>query len=159
MTRDPASSRDPSGQIHHINGKVFRSVQPVAISDYEFVRDSGALAPLIGQGSVISGDEVNISVLGPDAPSDGYGLEHPVIDFWSYPYEWSFSALKATAILHLDIQIKLLKHKIALSDATAYNIQFIGTKPVFVDFLSFRRYRENEHWGAHRQFCDQFLNP
>ncbi len=159
MTRDPASFRDPSGQIHHVNGKVFRSVQPVAVPDYEFVRDSGALAPLIENGSIISGEEVNVSVLGPDAPSDGYVLEHPVIDFWSYPYEWSFSALKAAALLHLDIQIALLKHNIALSDATPYNIQFIGSKPVFVDFLSFRRYRENEHWDAHRQFCEQFLNP
>jgi ribosomal protein L11 methylase PrmA len=61
--------------------------------------------------------------------------------------------------LHLDIQINLLESDIALSDATAYNIQFIGPKPVFVDFLLFRRYRKNEHWEAHRQFCEQFLNP
>lgn len=159
MTRDPASFRDPSGHIHHIDGKVFRSVQPVAVSDYEFFRDSGALAPLIDNGSIVSGDEVNISVLGHDAPSGGYVLEHPAIEFWSYPYEWSFSALRIAALLHLDIQIALLKHDIVLSDATAYNIQFIGAKPIFVDFLSFRRYRENEHWQAHRQFCEQFLNP
>jgi len=159
MTRDPASFRDPSGQIYHIDGRVYRSVQPVAVPDYEFVRDSGALDGLIENGSIIRSEDVDVSILGADAPKGGYVLEHPAVKFWSYPYEWSFSALKAAALLHLDIQIKLLESDVALSDATAYNIQFIGPKPIFVDFLSFRRYRENEHWEAHRQFCEQFLNP
>ena len=46
-----------------------------------------------------------------------------------------------------------------LSDATAYNIQFIGTRPLFIDVLSFVRYREGQVWKGHKQFCEQFLNP
>ena len=45
------------------------------------------------------------------------------------------------------------KHGFTLSDATAYNIQFAGSAPVFIDHLSFRPYREGEIWAAHRQFC------
>jgi ribosomal protein L11 methylase PrmA len=30
---------------------------------------------------------------------------------------------------------------------------------VFIDYLSFRRYREGEFWAGHRQFCEQYLNP
>ncbi|HLT19148.1 MAG TPA: hypothetical protein VKZ96_06815, partial [Thermomicrobiales bacterium] len=45
------------------------------------------------------------------------------------------------------------------SDASAYNVQFRGARPVFIDVLSLRRYREGEYWIGHRQFCDQFLNP
>src|SRR3546814_6517392 len=41
----------------------------------------------------------------------------------------------------------------------SYNIQFDGPRPVFIDVLSFRRYREGEFWTGHRQFCEQFLNP
>src|SRR5690606_28543126 len=46
-----------------------------------------------------------------------------------------------------------------LSDATAYNVQFVGPRPVFIDALSFRRYREGEYWTGHRQFCEQVPNP
>ena len=46
-----------------------------------------------------------------------------------------------------------------LSDASAYNIQFLGTNPIFIDVLSFRPYREGEFWQGHKQFCEQLLNP
>jgi hypothetical protein len=39
------------------------------------------------------------------------------------------------------------------------NVQFGGTRPLFIDLLSIRRYREGEYWLAHNQFCEQFLNP
>jgi hypothetical protein len=81
MTRDPASFRDPSGQIYHIDGQVFCSVQPVALPDYEFVRNSGALAGLIKNGSIIRSDEVDAGILGADVPTDGYVLEHPAVKF------------------------------------------------------------------------------
>ncbi|MCZ6740734.1 MAG: class I SAM-dependent methyltransferase [Alphaproteobacteria bacterium] len=117
------------------------------------------MAPLIKRGMVIESEEVDGAQLGEDAPERGIVLEHPKIPFWSYPYEWPFGALKAAALTHLDIQIALLDHDIALSDASAYNVQFLGPRPIFIDTLSFRRYRENEHWVGHRQFCEQFLNP
>jgi ribosomal protein L11 methylase PrmA len=46
-----------------------------------------------------------------------------------------------------------------LSDATAYNIQFIGPQPVFIDHLSLIPYKDGDVWMGHRQFCMQFLNP
>ena len=159
MAIDPASFRDPAGQVYVADGRVFRTVRRVAIDDYVFVRDSNALAPLIERGAVLGCEEVDGAQLGEDAPDGGMVLEHRKIPFWSYPYEWPFGALKAAALAHLDIQIELLDHGIALSDASAYNVQFLGPRPIFIDTLSFRRYRENEHWVGHRQFCEQFLNP
>jgi len=52
-----------------------------------------------------------------------------------------------------------LARGVTLSDASAYNIQFVGSRPVFIDVLSFERYEEGAFWTAHRQFCEQFLNP
>jgi ribosomal protein L11 methylase PrmA len=86
-------------------------------------------------------------------------LEHERIPFISYPYEWPFAALRAAALLHLDLHLELLDHGYTLSDASAYNIQFRGPKPVFIDVLSVERYVEGTYWNGHRQFCDQFLNP
>ena len=44
-------------------------------------------------------------------------------------------------------------------DASAYNIQFDGVKPVFIDILSIKKYVEGEFWSAHKQFCENFFNP
>ena len=46
-----------------------------------------------------------------------------------------------------------------MTDASAYNVQFIGPDPVFIDHLSFRKYVDGEFWAGHRQFCEQFINP
>jgi ribosomal protein L11 methylase PrmA len=86
-------------------------------------------------------------------------VEHPRLAFISYPYEWCFHALKDAALLHLNVHLHCLDRGITLSDASAYNIQFQGSSPVFIDTLSFRPYREGEIWVGHRQFCDQFVNP
>ena len=46
-----------------------------------------------------------------------------------------------------------------LKDASAYNVQFIGCAPLFIDTLSFERYEEGRPWTAYRQFCQHFLAP
>ena len=46
-----------------------------------------------------------------------------------------------------------------LKDASAYNIQFIGNKPIFIDTLSFEKYIEANPWFAYKQFCQHFLAP
>ena len=132
---------------------------PAGVDDYEYVRDSGFLKLLKTEGLVVSGEEVDFSLVGPVADDAVYVVEHPLLPIISYPYEWSFLALKEAALLHLNIQIRALKAGISLSDASAYNIQFLGPKPIFIDYLSFRKYQDGEFWIAHRQFCEQFLNP
>jgi len=156
---DPGSFRDPSGQVFRRGNGIFRTVAARAAADYEFVRDSGLFDRLSSKGLVLSTAEVSPDVLGPVAAASRYLLQHPLIRFISYPYEWSFPALKAAAVLHLDVQLEALEAGVSLSDATAYNVQFNGPRPVFIDHLSFRRYRDGEIWAGHRQFCEQFLNP
>jgi ribosomal protein L11 methylase PrmA len=103
--------------------------------------------------------EIDRSVLGEEAGNAEIVLEHPRLDFIAYPYELCFAARKASALLHLDLQIAALARGFTLSDASAYNVQFIGAKPIFIDHLSLRPYRPGEIWAGHRQFCMQFLNP
>jgi ribosomal protein L11 methylase PrmA len=156
---EPGSFRDPKGRIFLKDGRVFRTIMPTAVADYEFVRDTGLLQRFAKEGIAISAEPVDPHVIGCAADGATYVLEHPRLPFISYPYEWSFPVLKAAALLHLDVQLKALEVGIALSDASAYNIQFVGTRPIFIDYLSFCRYREGEFWFGHRQFCEQFLNP
>jgi ribosomal protein L11 methylase PrmA len=155
---EPASFRDPSGQVYVQGERVFRTVMPGAAADYEFVRDQRLIARLADEGRLVASAEVAPDLLGP-AQDVRYLLEHARIGYVSYPYEWSFPALKAAALLHLELHLELLDHDVTLSDASAYNVQFQGVRPIFIDVLSLRRYREGEYWLGHRQFCEQFLNP
>lgn len=104
---------------------------------------------------VVGKDDVGISI-----PDDVcYIVNHSRLPFISYPYEWGFEALKKAALHHLDFHMVLLQNGFNLSDATAYNIQFIGAKPIFIDLLSIVPYETGAYWLAHRQFCEQFLVP
>ena len=53
----------------------------------------------------------------------------------------------------------MLENNATLIDASAYNIQFIGSKLKFIDVLSIQKYTEGEYWIGHKQFCENFLNP
>lgn len=156
---DPGSFRDPSGHVYRLDDRIFRTVDPSAAANYEAARDSGCLAQLAERGLMLAAQEVDRSVLGPAGAAARYVVEHPKVAFVSYPYEWSFSLLKAAALLHLDLHLAALERGMTLSDASAYNVQFDGVRPVFIDLLSLRPYREGEFWDGHSQFCHQFLNP
>ncbi|MGH8569172.1 MAG: class I SAM-dependent methyltransferase, partial [Gammaproteobacteria bacterium] len=156
---DAGSFRDPSGRVYEIDGEILRSVAPCAADDYDFVAACGVLETLTDRGWLVDSTEVDKTRLGAAGALAHRVIRHPRLAFVSYPYEWSFPLLKSAALLHLDIQIEVLERDIALSDASAYNIQFDGVQPVFIDVLSLRRYREGEFWTGHRQFCEQFLNP
>ncbi len=153
------SFRDPSGRVYAVDGRILRTVTPFAAADYEAVKASRALTPFIEAGRLVAAEEVDKSCLGPDGQESSYVLEHPRLPLVSYPYEWPFEGLKAAALAHLDLQLEALERDVVLSDASAYNVQFRGAVPVFIDYLSFRPYREGEYWQGHRQFCEQFLNP
>lgn len=159
MSADPASFRDPAGQVFHKNGRVFRTVSKAAAADFDFACSNDALQKLIADGKVIESRAAPANDFGAPLPPGAKVVEHPRLPFISYPYEWSFSLLKRAALHHLDLQLALLPAGVALSDATAYNVQFLGPRPIFIDALSFQPYTEGDYWTAHRQFCEQFLNP
>ncbi|WP_246188800.1 class I SAM-dependent methyltransferase [Nitratireductor arenosus] len=150
--RHPGSYRDPRGHIYVAGSDIFRTVSNDVWPEFQTIRP--VLARFVDEGRLVAFEEVD------DAPDDrGHTLRHPHLPFISYPYEWPFEALKSAALFHLDLQIDALKHDVTLSDASAYNVQFIGAQPIFIDHLSFRPYTEGEYWTGHRQFCEQFLNP
>ena len=151
--RHPASFRDPDAGVFLAGARVLRALTAEAAQRYDAVRE--VVAALEKDGMVVQ------TRAAADAPPPGYArmLEHEPIPFVSYPYEWPFALLKRAALLHLDLHQRALARGATLADASAYNVQFRGARPVFIDIGSFRPYREGELWAAHRQFCEQFLNP
>jgi ribosomal protein L11 methylase PrmA len=159
LTPDPASFRDPAGRVFTKNKRVFRIVSDRGAHNYQVVRDTKFISKMAGLNKIIETHEVEPSILGDPTLNAQYVLEHPRLPFISYPYEWCFPMLKKAALLHLELQLQALDENLMFSDASAYNIQFKGTRPIFIDSLSIQPYREGQVWEGHRQFCEQFLNP
>jgi ribosomal protein L11 methylase PrmA len=151
-----ASFRDPSGYVYRERGTLLRCVQKSYGPQYELLMQSGLYASLVDKRWLIPHVERELS----SSDTDRYRTLQPeVVPFISYPYEWCFSQLKDAALLTLDIQLESLAFGMVLKDASAYNVQFMGSRPVFIDTLSFETYEEGRPWVAYRQFCQHFLGP
>ncbi len=151
------SFRDPSGFVFVRDGEVFRQINRSYQPHFDLLIESGLYSSLLKNGKIVSHEETAELF---DENSRGYKvIRHEKIPFISYPYEWCFSQFRDAALLTLDIEMRALKKGMCLKDASAYNVQFIGSKPVFIDTLSFEKYTEGEPWIAYKQFCQHFLAP
>lgn len=158
LATKPFSFRDPNGQIYRYQQRILRRIAPSAVNEFHDLRQCGFIQQLIQSQRLLPE-----SLIAPPSElvqsEQELWLEHPPLPFISYPYEWTFSALKNAAVFQLELLQDALQNNIILSDASAYNIQFIGAQPVFIDHLSFRRYESGQLWQGHRQFCQQLLYP
>lgn len=158
-TRHSSSFRDPAGFIFSYKQQVYRQVNHAGQKDYDLFISSGLYDALHEKGLIVPHTEVKKTAQF-TADERCYKILQPdQIPFISYPYEWSFSQLKDAALLTLKIQRLALKHGMILKDASAYNVQFIGKKPVFIDTLSFKKYEAGEPWDGYKQFCEHFVAP
>jgi hypothetical protein len=153
----PSSFRDPSGFLFVQDGSLYRQVNNTYAENYDQLMESGLYEALVKAGSLISHEEVGLDLVRSD---EAYRILRPdAVPFISYPYEWCFSQLKDAALLTLSVQKTALDFGMTLKDASAYNVQFVGSKPLLIDTLSFERYVEGQVWVPYRQFCQHFLAP
>ncbi|MGB7556142.1 MAG: hypothetical protein WBM04_17355 [Candidatus Korobacteraceae bacterium] len=159
--RDQGSFRDPDGFIVRQDERIFRVVLPRAVQLWRQFAASGLARELQSAGLLIPTHEVAADVLSSDLPihSGAIVLEHERIPFVSYPYEWTFDMLRDAALLQLEIVERSLKHGWILKDATAYNVQFRGVTPLFIDVLSLAPLQQGEPWAGYNQFCRMMLYP
>lgn len=161
MTRrtvtDYGSFRDPAGSVFSAGGKIFRSVFPPGISDFENAREKEVFRKLIDADLLIDHQEVRIPKGAPEGTV--YCLEHPVLPFVSYPWEWPFSLFKDAALLQLDIMEMLIPQGFWLRDASAFNVQYDGSGLKLIDTLSIGKRVPDSPWMAYGQFCSHFLAP
>lgn len=161
---DGGSFRDPDGRVFQIDGEILRGLSAQGTSDWTAFVDSGLLARLTESGDVVetaAAGPAELDVLRAVDPDGDWAtaLRHERLPFVSYPYEWTFSMLRDAALLQLRVTREALTANLALKDATPYNVQWRGAKPVFIDVGSFARAQEGEPWLGYRQFCMLFLYP
>lgn len=154
---EPGSFRDPSGFIFWRAGQLYRQVNRSYRENYNRLMQSGLYEELTRKGWLIAHTELGIDQAA--SPEAHQVIRPERVPFVSYPYEWCFSQLKQAALLTLEIQSHALQRGLTLKDGSAYNVQFVGSRPIFIDTLSFEPYREGRPWVAYRQFCQHFLAP
>jgi SAM-dependent methyltransferase len=153
----PASFRDPAGFVFLDGGRYLRQVNQQYAGAYERLMQSGLYEELVKRCSLIP-HEFLPNHNGPDGKAYKVLLPQQ-LEWITYPYEWTFDMLKDAALLTLSIQQSALNHGMILKDASAYNIQFVDGKPMWIDSLSFEPLDAEQPWVAYRQFCQHFLFP
>ena len=155
------SFRDRTARVFYDRGRVCRGLTDHALRQWEALSSTSFYERSVADGTVIPSYRLDPSaVLLPQNDARWAAvLQHETIPFVSYPYEWPFGMLKDAALLQLDLLLAALEEGMTLKDASPYNVQWRGARPVFVDVASFETWRPGEPWMGYRQFCRMFLYP
>ena len=166
-----SSFRDPGGRCFGWGNRILRAVNPAALAEIEPFLATSVATQLVARQQLISTHQLNAGDLTELRRAEGFEqfipehgvgavFEHERVEFPSYPYEWPPEMLFAAGMLTLDLAQACLADGYSLKDATPYNVLFRGSKPVFIDVLSFeRRVPGDPIWKADAQFCRTFLLP
>lgn len=139
------SFRDPEGSVTIENNSVHRTIRAEALPTAAFAKKLHFEFP---------------TFFIPIERIQENQVIHPKIFFPTYPCEWTASHLFQAASRTLDILEIALNKGYTIKDASAYNVLFEHTNPVFVDILSFQRLQETDSfWMAYGQFLRQFVYP
>ena len=157
------SYRDPSGYVFRRGGRILRAIDRACFDVLEGLRDDGTARRLIERELIVGTELVDDPALARELRAEHPGFEHflkhDTLTTITYPYEWSVSMLADAGIHTLDLQLELLGNGCSLKDATAYNIQFVHHRPLFIDVSSIERPTRLDLWFALGQFMQMFLYP
>lgn len=165
-----ASFRDPENAAFFHAGSWYRIAGPSSTDALRVLRASGLYSELIDEGALVAFDEAPESASAPVLAAYRERAGRPIgsgtvvftvesQDLITYPWEWPNSLLESAALLTLEIRRRLLAIGLDLKDASAFNVQFRGMQPIFIDVGSIEAWRPNPSWNASRQFIEHFINP
>lgn len=168
---DAGSFRDREGRVFYHRGGVYRALSGDALAAWRELAATDFFQRTQDDGTVVATHEVDLSAGGDSdgaltaaqlaalSPRWAGALAHQRIPFLSYPYEWSFTMLRDAARLQLDLLLAALEEALTIKDASSYNVQWHGARPVFIDVASFEPWRPGSPWMGYLQFCQLFLYP
>lgn len=162
LNYEPGSYRDREGRVFYDDaGGVCRALSSTALAEWNSAQQTRFFQRATEAGDVVRTERIDESKLAFPQNSDHWAalLKHETIPFVSYPFEWSFGMLRDAALLHLDLLTAALDEGFTLKDGTAYNLQWKGVRPIFIDVVSFERLVEGHAWAGYRQFCQTMLYP
>jgi hypothetical protein len=155
---EAGSFRDPDSTVFYADGRVLRGLTRQGAEDWRALGKTQFFERSTGAGKVVSTTAVAPEEARAHHQDWSVVLEHQAVPFISYPFEWTFGMLQDAAKLHLELLIDALGEQLSMKDGSAYNVQWWGTRPVFIDVSSFATGVDGP-WAGYRQFCESFLNP
>ncbi len=154
---EPGSFRDPDGRVLYTrDDRVLRGLSEQGAEAWQQLSHAAFFHRMTEHGLLIPtrvAADITPASLGWAAV-----LEHDRVPFVSYPFEWSFGMLQDAALLHLEVLLDAMTGGMTTKDGSAYNVQWRGTSPVFIDVSSITP-SSGGPWQGYRQFCETFLNP
>lgn len=158
---EPGSFRDRNSRVFYCDNAVFRGLSEQAFNEWKALSSTRFFARFMAEGKLVHTEQVDIAEVWDSNLVGEWAavLKHQTIPFISYPYEWTFGMLKDAALLLLELLLAALDEDMILKDSSAFNVQWKGAKPVFIDIPSFEKLIPGEPWVGYRQFCQMFLYP
>ena len=163
-SRESSSFRDPAGRVFVVSGRVFRGIAHRAADCLRtFVRSDfyreRAGTRIVETWEVTPEEVMEAGVPAADVGAWHMWAEHRKLPLVTYPYEWPFACLKQAACLTLELLADALRNGYTLKDASAFNVQFVDSRPIFIDVLSFVEYANGAPFFGYKQFCEHFFAP
>jgi len=162
--------RDPDGRLLLLGGRVVRWVKQPQVAAFDSLLASEFMRSQLERGRIVATRPLaatEVATIAGERAAEvtaladqGRFYEHDAVPFISYPYEWPAEMAHAAAVLTLELAQEALAAGYRLKDATPYNVLFAGTRPVFVDILSFEEREPGDPvWPAEGQYLRTFLLP
>jgi SAM-dependent methyltransferase len=164
MTRyliDSGSFRDRRSRVFYSDREVLRGLDAHSLKEWEALSSTEFFSRFQHEGKIVKTERFEKASVSSSADIGEWAevLQHERVPFISYPYEWCFSMHRDAALLQLELLLAALRENMILKDASAFNFQWVGASPQFIDIPSFEQFREGDPWVGYRQFCQMFLYP
>jgi len=168
----PLSSvyRDPENGAFSDGAEWFRVASGESVKALRRFRGSPVYEGMVFRGEIVNFDELSsveaealVKIFSErsarEFPADVVVFAVEKVNPVTYPWEWANETLRSAALLTLSVRSQLLAMGLDLKDASAFNVQFRGSTPIFMDIGSIELWTPNPTWKALKQFIYHFLNP
>jgi hypothetical protein len=161
LSGNPGSFRDRHARVYHVGHQVYRGLDQTAGKNWQMLRNTQFFANRSSGGTIIETVEPGPDGIPEELRNRGWNtiLRHAPVSFISYPYEWCFGMLKDASLLQLSLLEEAIHEGMILKDSSPFNIQWNGSRPIFIDIGSFEELQAGMPWAGYRQFCEMFLYP
>lgn len=148
------SFRDPSGFVFEKNNKIFRGINKSEKIFFDGIFSSKWFNKFLLDKKIQS-----FKITQEITDSELYFLEHKKFQFPILPNQFCAEQLYLGGLLTLEIAIEAIQNDVILKDASAWNIFFNDSNPLFCDITSFEEWDKSKNWYAYGQFARHFIIP
>lgn len=145
---------DSVGNLYEYEGKIIRIINKSAVRSVEKLLQSGLIEELVKEHLLVETWKSDYIT-----EDDSIVLEHKKINVMQHRSQWSFEMMKTAALCVLRINQICNKFGYELKDSHQENIMFEGTDPLWVDFGSIVKRRDNQEWCAIQEFMKCYYYP